>query len=576
MHDLGTTLSFFLPLVIQVADFLQPTHNIGIMPPVLKTSHEAAESGVIPPATEFPDSRDPEATSVLVTDSIKLQHAPDIEHVPVDDDPRQWSPLRKHCTLALISSAAMIAGLANTIQNPAVKEMELDLPATSAQFSMSLAIFILVQGVVPLAWSAISEIKGRRLVYLVSLTIFAVGSIVVAVSQSIHLVIGFRAFQAAGSSAVIAIGAATLADIFEPAERGTKMGIFYIAPLLGPALGPIFGGALTTGFDWRAIFWFMTAVSGLNLLSFLLFFKDTFRKERSLTYQSVLRKRTSAAATSSSPCSEESTSSSEKAGSCDHTKAPKDLGKATVPQIPSTVSQTPEIKLTLLDVSPIRPLGLVMRRRNNLVTLFASGLLFAFGLIIPYTSARTLSKDYDYDALHIGLVTLSYGCGCVGGSVLGGRWSDHQLARSKRQNGGVSRPEMRLRSITAGVILLPPFTIAFGWVCQQRAHVSALCVFLFGCGFLSIWTYSSTLAYIVDANAGRSSSAVALNSAFRGITAFVAIEVAVPMQDTLGDGWMYTIWGGIMAMSGMLTFLVLWKGGEWRERAIAAEKRANI
>ena len=42
--------------------------------------------------------------------------------------------------------------------------------------------------------------------------------------------------------------------------------------------------------------------------------------------------------------------------------------------------------------------------------------------------------------------------------------------------------------------------------------------------------YSSTLAYIVDANNGRSSSAVASNSAFRGGMAFIAAEVAVPMQ----------------------------------------------
>lgn len=44
------------------------------------------------------------------------------------------------------------------------------------------------------------------------------------------------------------------------------------------------------------------------------------------------------------------------------------------------------------------------------------------------------------------------------------------------------------------------------------------------------WIYSSTLAYIVDANVGRSSTAVATNSAFRGVFAFVATEIAVPMQ----------------------------------------------
>ncbi len=44
------------------------------------------------------------------------------------------------------------------------------------------------------------------------------------------------------------------------------------------------------------------------------------------------------------------------------------------------------------------------------------------------------------------------------------------------------------------------------------------------------WIYASTIAYIVDANNGRSSTAVAANSAFRGLFAFVATEIAVPLQ----------------------------------------------
>jgi MFS family permease len=44
----------------------------------------------------------------------------------------------------------------------AVQAMEQDLPATSDQFSLSISLFALVQGLMPIAWSAISEIKGRK------------------------------------------------------------------------------------------------------------------------------------------------------------------------------------------------------------------------------------------------------------------------------------------------------------------------------------------------------------------------------------------------------------------------------
>ncbi|KAJ7619375.1 vacuolar DHA amino acid exporter [Roridomyces roridus] len=483
--------------------------------------------------------------------SLELSPELDIEHMPVDDDPRAWSPFRKNVVLCLVASASMIAGLASNIQNPAIAEMEADLPATPSQISLSISLFIAIQGCMPLLWTAISEIKGRKIVYVASLAVFTAGSIVVSVSKTIQLVIGFRCVQAAGSSAVMAIGAATLADIFEPHERGTKVGIYYMAPLLGPSLAPIMGGVLTTGFNWRAPFWFLTIVSGSSCLAILLLFKDTFRKERSLTYQSVVKRRLRVAAESSAT----STLVAEK---------DSDLEKGQTAVLPV-------VKLSLRDVNPFPPIWIVLRRMNNLVILFASGLMYAFNFVVVYTASRTLASAYGYDPLKVGLVLLSFGLGNLAGSIFGGRWSDMKLASLKAANGGVSQPEMRLRSTTLGLIMLPPCVLAFGWVSAKHVHISAMCVFLFFCGFFAIWAYTSTLAYIVDANTGRSSTVVACNSAFRGVAAFVMTEIAVPLQDAVGDGWSYTLWTGILIIDGLLVWIVVRKGAEWRAAAEARE-----
>ncbi|PPQ66472.1 hypothetical protein CVT24_007046 [Panaeolus cyanescens] len=466
-----------------------------------------------------------------VTASTHSQQEFNIEHAPVTDDPRKWSAFRKvwsfayhpstannkipqNVCLALISSASLIAGLAANIQNPAVAEMERDLPATSEQFSLSISMFVLIQGLVPLIWSVVSEVKGRKLVYVLSLALFTVGTIVVAISTSAEMVIGFRCLQAAGSSAVISLGAATLADIFDPSERGRKMGVYYTAPLLGPALDPIFGGVLASAWNWRAIFWFLTILSGMTTLIFIFFFHDTFRRERSAVYQSALRK---------------------------------------------------EQLVSLFDVNPFKPVLYVVRRLNNLIILFASGLLFGFNFLIGYTSARTLSTSYGYPPFKIGLVTLCYGFGGVAGSVFGGLFADRELSRLKEQSGGDAGPETRLRSILIGALFLPPCIVGFGWICESHVHVSALCIFLFVAGFCALWIYASTYAYIVDANNGRSSTAAATNSAFRGAFAFAATEFAVPLQDSLGDGWTYTVWGGIMTFAISLIALVYFKGKQWRK-----------
>lgn len=103
------------------------------------------------------------------------------------------------------------------------------------------------------------------------------------------------------------------------------------------------------------------------------------------------------------------------------------------------------------------------------------------------------------------------------------------------------------------MFLLPPCVLAYAWLAEERIHIASICVALFFIGFFSMyvyfscswlsldvfltlvlawkrWIYMSTLSYIVDANVGRSGSAVATNSAFRGSCAFVFAEIVVPIQ----------------------------------------------
>ncbi|KAI9064704.1 vacuolar DHA amino acid exporter [Trametes sanguinea] len=481
--------------------------------------------------------------------------------------------------------ASMIAGLGGNIYNPAISQIEEQLHASSGEISLSLSLFIALQGIMPLLWSALSEFWGRKKVYLVSTALCMVGCIVAALSKTIGVLIGMRCIQALGSSAVMSLGAATLADIYEPSQRGTMMGIYYSAPLLGPSLGPILGGVLTKGFNWRATFWFLVIFIAVCFLLFIPF-KDTFRRERSLVYQTALKRRiahhsakgseasslsqvtaVSRVVTGGSDIQTPSTATAcEKEDITDKLAREMDLEKAQQPAKEAVEAPMQEIKLSLADVNPVKPIIQILRRMNNLTILSASGLIFAFSYSITYTCSRTLANKYDYNALQIGLVLLAFGVGSLCGSVLGGRYSDYVFRKLKARNGGVSSAEMRLQSTMVPMVFLPPSVIAYGWVCERHVNVGAICVMLFLSGFFSICIYSSTLAYIVDANNGRSSSAAATNSAFRGIAAFVAAEVAVPLQQSIGDGGLYSLWAGLMLLSELLILLVWWKGSAWREK----------
>ena len=176
--------------------------------------------------------------------------------------------------------------------------------------------------------------------------------------------------SANSTSSVMAIGAASLADIFEPFERGTKLGIYYAAPLIGTSLGPILGGLLTQAFSWRVMFWFLAADIIANLVFFVFFFRDTFRKERSLTYQRVLASRRSAASiVSVSDTAHDLGNKSEgEANVAAEEASPEPAGPNTSPKAEA------EISLSLKDVNPFPPLLLILKRRNNIATLLASGM----------------------------------------------------------------------------------------------------------------------------------------------------------------------------------------------------------
>ena len=118
----------------------------------------------------------------------------------------------------------------------------------------------------PLWWSSFSETYGRRSIYVISFTLFAVWNVVAAISVNIAMFVIMRVLSAGAAASVQAVGAGTIADVWPVRERGKAMGLFYLGPLMGPFLAPIIGGALAQGLGWRSTLWFLVIYGGITLL----------------------------------------------------------------------------------------------------------------------------------------------------------------------------------------------------------------------------------------------------------------------------------------------------------------------
>lgn len=115
----------------------------------------------------------------------------------------------------------------------------------------------------PLWWSSFSETLGRRTIYIISFALFVLWNALAAISTSISMLIVFRILGGGAAASVQAVGAGTVADVWESRERGHAMGIFYLGPLMGPLFGPIIGGILGQTLGWRSVQWFLAIYGGV-------------------------------------------------------------------------------------------------------------------------------------------------------------------------------------------------------------------------------------------------------------------------------------------------------------------------
>jgi len=161
---------------------------------------------------------------------------------------------RKWWTLLAVCTGVFMLLLDITIVNVALPYIQQDFHASLADlqwvidaYALTLAAFLLTAG-------SIADLRGRRLVFAVGIVIFTVGSALCGVAADPTFLAVSRAFQGVGGAIMFATSLALLADAFEPRERGVAFGVFGAITGVAVAIGPVLGGALTSGLSWRWIF----------------------------------------------------------------------------------------------------------------------------------------------------------------------------------------------------------------------------------------------------------------------------------------------------------------------------------
>lgn len=161
----------------------------------------------------------------------------------------------------LLASLAALAPFSIDTYLPSFPEIGLALKATPLEVQQTLSFYLLAYAAMALWHGAISDALGRRRVILWTLTIYALVSLCCAFVTRIEQLWALRIAQGLVAGAGAVVGRAVVRDLFDgpPAQR--LMSHVSMTFAIAPAIAPVIGGWLHTGYGWRSIFYFLVLIA---------------------------------------------------------------------------------------------------------------------------------------------------------------------------------------------------------------------------------------------------------------------------------------------------------------------------
>jgi EmrB/QacA subfamily drug resistance transporter len=186
---------------------------------------------------------------------------------------------RKWWTLIAVCTGIFMLLLDLTIVNVALPDIQRsfgaelsDLQWVVDAYALSLAALLLTAG-------SVADRVGRRTVFAVGIVVFTVGSLLCGVAPDATILALARAAQGVGGAIMFATSLALLSTAFTGRDRGTAFGVFGAVTGIAVAVGPVLGGAITSGLSWRWIF-FVNIPVGVAALAATLLRVDESRDTR--------------------------------------------------------------------------------------------------------------------------------------------------------------------------------------------------------------------------------------------------------------------------------------------------------
>jgi EmrB/QacA subfamily drug resistance transporter len=176
-------------------------------------------------------------------------------------------------TMSGVLLVMLLASLDQTIVSTAMPRIIADLQGFDRYTWVTTAYLLTSTVTVPI-YGKLSDLFGRKVIFITGVVIFLIGSALSGTAQSMNTLIVFRAFQGLGAGALLPIAIAVVGDLFTPRERGKWQGVTGAVFGISSIIGPTVGGWLTQYASWRWVFYVNVPI-GIVALLVLIFLMPT-------------------------------------------------------------------------------------------------------------------------------------------------------------------------------------------------------------------------------------------------------------------------------------------------------------
>jgi EmrB/QacA subfamily drug resistance transporter len=160
----------------------------------------------------------------------------------------------KWWVLLAVGLSTFMAGLDESIVNTLLPILSRVFNADISTIVWVITIYLLVVSGFLLGFGRLGDLRTHKVVYMMGVSIFIVGSVLCGWATTAMMLIGFRTLQALGAAMIFSNTPAIVSRNFPAAQRGQALGLMATTVYLGLSLGPSLGGWLAETFGWRVVF----------------------------------------------------------------------------------------------------------------------------------------------------------------------------------------------------------------------------------------------------------------------------------------------------------------------------------